>query len=296
MTPRCLVIAGPTAAGKTAASLAVARRFGAIVLSADAMAVYRTMDIGTAKPSVEERGDIPHEGIDVVDPDQDFDAGDFVELADRVLAEHSRVVVVGGTHFYLRSMQRGLVDTPDVDPQLRAQVEGLEDLHAELSLVDPELAERLHANDRVRLVRGIEVFRATGRKLSDMHREHAAQPDRVSVWGLWFDRDDNDERIEARVQIMLRAGYVAEVQGLLDRGYSRDLKPMQSLGYRHLCDHLIDGLDLDEAARRTTRDTRRFARKQRTWLRNLAYPKVATDHVERALQAAAMLWEGAPSR
>jgi tRNA dimethylallyltransferase len=281
-----LVLAGPTAAGKTDAALAVARAYDAVVVSADAMQVYRGMDVGTGKATPEERGDVVHYGLDVVDPDQPFDAARFVGIADDAIARHPRVVVAGGTSLYLRALVRGLVETPPVDPALRAELEALPDPHAELAKVDPALAARLHPRDLVRIVRGLEVFRQTGRRLSELHGAHASEPVRVEHVGLWLDRPDLDERIDRRVRLMLDRGYVAEVRALLDRGYARTLKPMQSLGYRHLCDHLLDGLDLGEAARRTARDTRRFARKQRTWMRQLGFPRADDGHADAALRAA----------
>lgn len=289
-----LVLAGPTSAGKTAAALAVAERFGAVIVSADAMQVYCHLDIGTGKATPEEQACVPHFGLDVVDPDEPFDAGDFVALADRVLAEHPRVVVAGGTSLYLRSLLRGLVETPEVDPALRAELEALPDPHAELRRVDPALAERLHPNDLVRIVRGLEVFRQTGQRLSELQEAHARGPDRVAHVALWLDRDDLAERIDARVLQMIEAGYAGEVRGLLERGYARTLKPMQSLGYRHLCDHVLDGLDLDEAIRRTQRDTRHFARKQRTWMRGLGFDRVPADRLDDVLRAAARAFGASP--
>src|SRR5690606_5707082 len=140
--------------------------------------------------------------------------------------------VAGGTSLYLRAMVRGLVPTPEVDPALRAELEGLPDLYPRLEAVDPALAARLHPNDRLRLVRGLEVFHATGRRLSALQDEHARAPDRVRAVGLWLDRSDLDARIDRRVRRMLDDGYAEEVRRLLDAGYGRELKPMQSLGYR----------------------------------------------------------------
>ncbi|MCO4747767.1 MAG: tRNA (adenosine(37)-N6)-dimethylallyltransferase MiaA [Proteobacteria bacterium] len=290
MTPRCLVLAGPTASGKSAAAMAVCEAYGAVLLSCDAMQVYRGMDIGTAKPSREEQERVAHFGIDLVKPDEPFDAAMFREIADEVLAAHPRVVVAGGTSLYIRALIRGLVKTPDVDAELRAKVEAIEDLHGELARVDPVLAERLHPNDRVRLVRGVEVFRASGQRLSELQAAHAEEPDRVDAHALWLDREDLNERIDRRVEIMAEAGYVDEVRALLDAGYARTLKPMQSLGYRHLCDALLDGVELEEALRRTARDTRRFAKKQRNWMRVLGYPKVLREHEQTALDVAKVLW------
>jgi tRNA dimethylallyltransferase len=278
-----LAIAGPTGAGKTAAAIAVAEAYGAVVVSADAMQVYRGLDIGTNKATTEEQRRAPHFAIDVRDPDEAFDAADFVAIADEVRARHERVVLCGGTSLYLRSFTRGLVAVPDVDRALRTELEALADPHGELARVDPALAARLHPHDTKRIVRGLEVFRASGRRLSELQDAHGQEPDRVPTVGLWLDVPDLDERLDARVLSMIDRGYVAEVEGLLARGYARTLKPMQSLGYRHLCDHLLDALPLDEAIRRTQRDTRRFARKQRTWMRGLGYrPTTSVDEVLRA--------------
>ncbi len=290
MVSGVLVLAGPTSAGKTAAALAVAEAFEAVVLSADAMQVYRRLDIGTGKATAEEQARVPHEGIDLVEPDEAFSAGDFVELGDRVVAAHDRVVVAGGTSLYLRSFLRGLVRTPAVDPELRRELEASDDLHEELARVDPPLAARLHPADRVRLVRGIEVFRQLGRRLSDLQAEHARSPDRVAHRALWLDREDLAERIDARVLAMVEMGWVDEVRDVLAAGFARTLKPLQSLGYRHVCDHLLDQLPLEEAIRRTQRDTRHFARKQRTWMRGLGYPPVTEDAVTRAHREAEALW------
>jgi tRNA dimethylallyltransferase len=177
------------------------------------------------------------------------------------------------------------VDTPPVDAALRAELEADPGLYERLRHLDPVLAARLHPNDTKRLVRGVEVALA-GRRLSELQAAHAAEADRVEVVGLWLDRVDLDARITVRLEAMMAQGYVDEVRGLLAAGYGRELKPMQSLGYRHLCDHLLDGLPLDEAVRRTGRDTRRFARKQRTWKKQLGFEEAWEDGVARALAAA----------
>ncbi len=290
--PVVFALTGPTASGKTDASIAVAERFGATILSADAMQVYRGMDIGTGKVTPEQRARVPHEGLDLVDPDEGFDALDFMALADRLIATGKPLIVCGGTSLYLRSLQRGLVNTPPVDPALRAEIEAMPDMHGPLAQVDPVLAARLHPNDRVRLLRGLEVFRQTGQRLSELQEAHAKEPDRVRVVGLRFDRDHLDPRIDARVLQMVEEGYVDEVRRLLDRGYTPDLKPMRSLGYRHLSDHLLHGLPLEEAIRRTQRDTRSFARKQRTWANHILFPQVTRDHLDVAMRAAEAVFGG----
>jgi tRNA dimethylallyltransferase len=274
------VLGGPTAAGKTAAAVAVAKRFDAVVVSADAMQVYRGLDIGTGKATLEERQGVLHYGLDVVDIPDAFDAANFVALADDVLARHPRVVVAGGTSLYLQGLLRGFVVTPAVDPGL----------YARLCAVDPVLAERLHPNDRVRLVRGVEVFLQSGQRLSELQSAHALAPDRIRSVGFWLDREGLNERIDHRVLQMMDSGYLEEMRQVLALGHDRGLKPLLSLGYRHLAAHLLDGLPLEEAVRCTQRDTRRFAKKQRTWQNALAFERVDADDHDRLFRAAAELW------
>ena len=285
-----LVLCGPTSAGKSSVAIEVAERFGAVILSADAMQVYRGMDIGTGKASDEDQSRVPHFGIDLADPDQPLDASNFSQLCDRVMAEHKRVILAGGTTLYIRSVLRGLVHTPPVDPEYRAQLDHHDDLHSRLTAVDPVLASRLHPNDRVRLIRGLEVFHSSGELLSALQDAHATQPDRTAAVGVWLDREDLDARIDARVLEMVARGYVEETRVLLER-YDRGLKPMQSLGYRHMCAHILDGLELDEAIRLTQRDSRRFARKQRTWMKSLGYSRCLESHLETAMTAAEQAFE-----
>jgi tRNA dimethylallyltransferase len=282
-TRRALVLAGPTAAGKSAIGLDVAEALGGVILSADAMQVYRGMDVGTASPSAEERARVPHFAIDVVHPTDLFSAGDFLAEAERAFATGRPVVVVGGTALYLRALQRGLAETPPIPPEIRARVAAEPDPHGLLQTLDPPLAARLHPTDLQRIQRGLEVALTTGSRLSALQAAHAAQPDRVEVRGLWIDPPDLDARIDARVLDMVARGYVAEVEALLEAGVPRDARPMRSLGYRHLCDHLLDGLPLDEAIRRTQRDTRRFARKQRTWRKQLPVVDAGPDPRAEAL-------------
>jgi tRNA dimethylallyltransferase len=271
------VIAGPTAGGKTQVALNVAENTGAVVLSADAMQIYRGMDVGTGKCPVSARRGVAHFGIDLRFPDQPSDLGDYIAHADRVIQEHERVILVGGTSLYVRGVIRGLVETPPVAPALRAELEASSDLHRRLTEVDPALAARLHPNDQMRLVRGLEVYLCSGERLSELQAIHAQAPDRYQVQGFWLDRGDLDERIDRRVQEMIEEGYAEEVRGLLDQGYHRELKPMQSLGYRYLCSHILDSLPLERAVELTQRDTRRFARKQRTWGKNFDFARYTDD-------------------
>lgn len=283
------MIGGPTAAGKTAVALQIACLWGAALVSADAMLVYRGMDIGTAKPSKAVLRRFPHAAVDVRDPDEDWSVTDFVRAFEAAKAEHERVVVVGGTPFYLSALIRPLTPLPEADPALRARLEALADPHARLAEVDPPTAARLHPNDRVRVVRALEVHALTGRPMSAIFAEdQEARKARAGELSLaWLDRDPEelDRRIALRLEKMMAAGYLDEVRALLAAGYGPQHKPMRSLGYEHLGEHLLQGLPLEEALRRTLRDTRRLARKQRTWARGLGWTGVDRDAVLRTARA-----------
>jgi tRNA dimethylallyltransferase len=274
-----LILAGPTATGKTALAVALASKYDAEVVSADSMQVYRGLDIGTAKPSAEEMGGVPHHLIDVVDPDEPFDAERFVALADQAIFgiqnRGKRVIVAGGTGLYLRALIHGLQKGPRPDPEIRArltaraQEEGWPRLHEELITRDPETAGRLHPNDGVRILRALEVVMASRIPISEWHRQHQFAEVRYESCFLVLSRPRSElsQRIEARVDQMMAAGFLDEVRALMDRGYGPTLKPMQGLGYRRLAQCILGELTLEEAVEKTKTDTRRFAKRQVTWFK-----------------------------
>ena len=280
-----LIIGGPTAAGKSDAALMVAERFGAHIVSADAMTVYRHMDIGTAKPDAETLARIPHGCINVRDPDEDFSVADFVEAVEAARREHAHVVIAGGTPFYLAALVRPLAPLPEADPAVRAELELLADPHARLQQVDPVLAERLHPNDRVRVIRALEVFTLTGTPLSVLQKRPPARP-ALPAEVVWLDRAQLRARIDRRLASMMEDGYRDEVVALLQAGWGRDLKPMKSFAYRHLVAHVLDGVELSEAIRLTARDTWRLARKQRNWARSMGWQPGTVDAVLPAAERA----------
>jgi tRNA dimethylallyltransferase len=296
-----LVLAGPTSAGKTAAAIELAKEWHPRIVSADAMQVYRGMDIGTGKLSPDWLERYPHAAIDIRDPHEHFNAVDFAELADGEIAKANTqgrpVLIVGGTGFYFRALLEGFVEAPSGSEALREDLEAIEDLHGALAEVDPVLAKRLHPHDRVRLVRGLEVFRLTGQPLSALHAEHAPTPRHPAVC-LLLDRADLKERIDARVLEMLEAGYLDEVRTLRTKGYTpAQTKPMRSLGYRHLSDHLEGAIDLVEATRRTQRDTRKFAKRQRNILRSIGgFEPCEAQDMDRIRAAAQRAWGSPPAK
>jgi len=275
--PFLVVIAGPTGIGKTGLALRLASRLGGEIVGADSMQVYRGMDIGTGKVTAEERAAVPHHLIDVVDPDETFHARRYQQLADAAIsalhARERRVFVVGGTGLYIRILLRGLFEAPEPDPELRATYErranelGLAALHDRLKLVDPETAGRVPMQDRVRVVRALEVFDLTGVPLSRHQREHAFAQRRYSslLLGLRMDRAALYARIDARVEEMLDEGFVEEVRRLVAAGYARAPGFSAAIGYAHVAASLRGELPLDEAIRLMKRDTRRYAKRQLTW-------------------------------
>jgi tRNA dimethylallyltransferase len=277
--PKLIVVCGPTAAGKTSVGIELAAALGGEIISADSMQVYRYMDIGTAKPTSAERAAAAHHLIDVVDPDEPFDAARYAALARETMAAlHRRgraPLVVGGTGLYIKALLHGLFRSDVGDPAVRgrlsaeARAEGTRPLHARLAACDPETASRLHPNDTARVVRALEVFTVTGRPISAFHRAHrfAEDPFDSLLIGLEMERERLYERIDRRVDAMLAAGFEEEVRGLLSRGYGPELNSMQSIGYSHLSAMLAGRIDRPEAVRTLKRDTRRFAKRQLTWFR-----------------------------
>jgi tRNA dimethylallyltransferase len=274
-----LVITGPTASGKTSLGLELARRFGGELIGADSVQVYRGFDIGSSKPTPAELGGIPHHLLDVAEPEQPLDAVDFAELADAAIAQtvgRGHVpIVVGGSGLWLRALLRGLVQLPSVDPQIRKRLDeeantlGAPALHARLSQIDPQAAADIHANDRIRIVRALEVYEQTGTPLGQLRAEHALGAPRYRALRIVLEvpPDELIRRIEARTEQMLAHGFVDEVRTLIAR-HGRDVRPLGAVGYREMVEHLCDGVSLAETVRKINQSTRVYARRQRTWLNN----------------------------
>ncbi len=274
-----VVICGATASGKTALALEVARHFPIEIISADSRQVYRGMDIGTAKATQEERSRVAHHLIDVVNPDEEFTVARFVALGHQAaftIADRTCLpVVVGGTGLYIKALTEGLVDAPGGDESVREHLVDQERLKGEGTLYrllqehDPEMAIRLSPNDRVRIVRALEVFHLTGRPLSELQSQHgfSDNPFRILKIGLNPDREVLYGRIDQRVNRMIHEGLVDEVKGLLSQGYGSNLKSMQAIGYREIIAYLQGRLSSEEAVGLIQRESRRYAKRQLTWFR-----------------------------
>ena len=276
---RALLIAGPTASGKSAAALALAQRFGAVVVNADSMQVYRDLTILTARPTPDEERLAPHRLFGAIDGAVNFSAGRWARAARESLAEtHEQpVIFVGGTGLYFRALTEGLSDIPPAPEAVRAEIrrkaEGraTTELHDELRARDPETAARLNKNDRQRTLRALEILASTGRPLVSFLGARAAPAMAPGEWaGLYLapDRTELGARIDARFDAMLALGALEEVAALRARRLDPALPVMRAHGVPHLLAHLEGGLALDEAARRSKLDTRHYAKRQFTWARH----------------------------
>jgi tRNA dimethylallyltransferase len=277
---RAIYLTGPTASGKTAVGVALARRLDAEVVAMDSTTIYRRMDIGTAKPTMAERGGIRHHLIDVIEPWESASVADYLgwarEAVGAIEGEGRRVLFVGGTALYVKALLRGLFAGPNSDPELRRQLEeeaealGDAALHGRLAGLDPATAARLHPNDRRRVVRALEVIAMTGRPLSELQVEHRQPaPASVSVYALEPPRDRLYERIDRRVLAFFDAGLVDEVRSLRDG--ERPLSPIaaQAIGYREVLAMLDGRATLPETIERIQARSRQFAKRQATWFRGL---------------------------
>ncbi len=273
-------IVGPTAVGKSRVAISVAKALGTDILTADSTQVYRGMDIGTDKPRLDERDGVPHRLIDLVDPDEPFNVGLYRRAAlgeiARLQAEGRVPLVVGGTGLYVRALAYGLWEGPPADWGLRRELLKDEAAHGEghlwhkLQQVDPALAGALHARDRNKIVRALEVAIRTGVPLSEWHRRHrfTERPFRSIMIGLTMDRAALYRRIDARVLREIEDGLLEETRELLARGYDETLGSMKALGYRQMTGYVKGRYEWDEAVRRLQRDTRHFAKRQLTWFRS----------------------------
>jgi tRNA dimethylallyltransferase len=295
---KILAILGPTCSGKSSLAMFMAHVLDAEIINADSMQVYRYFDIGSAKPTSSERVDVPHHLIDIVDPDEEFNAAVFQKKADAAIAEvrsKGKVpLVVGGTGLYLRALFHGLFPVKsDPDVRLALKTEFLKDptrLFDELKSCDPDYAASISPNDATRVVRALEVFRVSGRPMSAWQREHGFHPKRYDVLqiGLRTQRLVLYRRIDERVSRMLERGWIEETQGILDAGWDSRLKPFQSIGYREIVLFLRGDLTREEMTEAIGTSTRRYAKRQMTWFSKeegiewYEYRKQRDDIVDRA--------------
>lgn len=276
-----LVIIGPTASGKSALAMELARAIrGSEILSVDSMQVYRDMNIGTAKPSAAERAEIRHHLIDIVHPNEMFTVAQFVELADAVIRDArsrgAQLIVTGGTPLYFKSLFEGIFEGPGADEVIRARLssEPTEELRRRIESLDPAAAQRIHANDRRRMIRALEVFELTGQPISSFQTHWSSdQPKYDARWiGLTWDREALNRRINARVKQMVADGWLDEARSLLAKYGPLSKTASAATGYAELLEHLAGRTSLDDAVEQIKIATRQLARRQMKWFRR--FPNV----------------------
>jgi len=286
----CWYLTGPTASGKTEVGVALAERIGAEIVSMDSMALYRGMDLGTAKPLARQREAVPHHLVDVLEPHQEYSLARYLEAALRCIEEirgrGREVLFVGGTPLYLKGLLRGIFEGPPADWQLRRQLEeearshAPGHLHGRLAGVDPAAAQRLHPNDTRRLIRALEVFLKTGRPISSLQQqfETGLKAGACRVFVLDWPREELARRIDRRVEAMFSAGLVDEVRQLLARPEPLSRTAAQALGYREVLDCLAGRVGLEQTIELVKLHTRQFAKRQRTWFRSLSECRFVPAH------------------
>ncbi|WP_022853712.1 tRNA (adenosine(37)-N6)-dimethylallyltransferase MiaA [Thermodesulfatator atlanticus] len=273
-----IAIVGPTGVGKTEAGIFLAERLNGEIVNFDSVQVYKHLNIGAAKPTPEELKRAKHHLIGILELDEEFNAARFVELADQAIAkiaEKGKVpILVGGTGLYLKALLHGLFEVGDVSAtraelKKRLEREGLDTLYQELKRIDPETSAKISKNDWVRILRALEVYYATGRPFSELAKEHAFRKRRYPCLkiGLTLPREELYAKLDARVEKMLEAGLLEEIKAILAKGYSPELKPLKTIGYKQMTAYLLGKLDFSEAKRLMKRDTRRYAKRQLTWFK-----------------------------
>ena len=281
MAPKVLVLLGPTASGKSALGLLLAQALGAEIVSADSMQVYKGMDIGTAKPSAQERALVPHHLIDLLTPDQPYSAGAFQKDADEVirdLGQRGKVpLLLGGTHLYLKALVEGLIPLPPSDPALKESLyrrlaqEGVAPLYQELCALDPQGAAALHPQDSSRVTRALEVRMGTGKSILSWQEEHGFGEQRYRPFylAIHWKREELYRRIDQRTEEMVKRGLVEETRDLLDQGYDPKLPALQSIGYGQAVEHLTGRLNRSAMTEQIQQKSRRYAKKQLTWTKSI---------------------------
>ena len=274
-----IMILGVTASGKSRLAFDLARKISGEIISIDSMKVYRRMDIGTAKPSLERQKAVKHHLIDIMEPSEAFTAGMFLDntrdAIDRIKAANKPVIAAGGTAMYIKTLLYGMFDGPPADEAIRQRLkkqietEGTADLHRKMTEVDPEAGNRIHPNDARRIVRALEVYEITGKPISSFQQQFSAEKplDDWTIIGLRRPKEQESRRMNKRVKIMIEQGLLDEVKSLLAEDKPLSKQAAAAIGYSEMIDHLNGKLSFDEAVEKIKINTRKFAKSQRTWFK-----------------------------
>ena len=273
---RCLIISGPTSSGKSSLAFEIAKMTNSVIISADAMTVFTNLNVGTAKPSLWERQEIIHYGIDCCDPDEDFNISDFCALVKNTILNHQRVIIVGGTHYYISALLQPLAPLPEKNMEVRNKIRLIEKPHEYLSTFDSITATRLHPNDYVRIERAIEVYMLTGEPLSELLKKTPTKP-LIDAELMILENSNLRQRIRNRIGIMMSQGYLQEAE-MIFQNYSGDEKPFKSFSYFPLLQYLNKEISLEDALWNVEKGTWTLARKQRTWIKSISKTTGKNQH------------------
>jgi tRNA dimethylallyltransferase len=274
-----IIISAPTATGKTELAVYLAAKSGGEIISADSLQVYRYLDIGTAKPTPEQRNEVKHHLIDILNPDEEYNTALFTQQARAIIAKLAAkkkpVFVVGGTGLYIRTLLKGIIETPDVDEKIRnyyrelRDTKGKQHIYDLLSQRDAAAAAQINPNDSVRVIRALEVLEQTGESITVKQKSHSFSDCPYTTYkiGIKIDREELKRRIEVRTEKMIDAGLLEEVERVLDMGYNENLKPLQSLGYKQMTAFLRRKCSWDDVINSIKRDTWQYAKRQMTWFK-----------------------------
>lgn len=278
---KLIIILGPTAVGKSQISLRLALEFGGEIINCDSMQVYRGFDIGTDKPSPDMLKLIPHHLLDIAEPEEQFTAASFVTHAlkaiEEIISRHHLPFIVGGTGLYIQALTQGLFPGPGRDPEIRRALEeegkrfGFPHLHSKLLAIDPEYGRKIHPHDRIRIIRALEIYALTGKPISEHFKKTRPYLEDFLIIkiGLKLEKEDLKNKIDERVERMFARGIVEETQRLLQSGISPEAPPFQALGYKQVLRYLRGEITFEEAKELTKKETKQYAKRQRTWFRHM---------------------------
>lgn len=300
---RCVIICGPTAAGKTSLAIEISKKIGGEVINADSRQIYRFMDIGTGKPAPEERKEVPHHLIDLINPDERFDAGRFIEMADRAYDEIVKrerfPVVVGGTGLYIRAFEKGLIPSPPIPQEIKEEIlrikeeKGAGYLYEELKKVDPETASRVAPGDFPRIERALSYYLATGQKISEIRKKHGFKENRYETLKIYIEppRDVLYQSIKKRIYDMIKRGWIEETERLLNMGYDENSPGFTSVGYREIARFIRGEVNMESAIASIYKKTKDYARRQIFWFRKENSLKIDAPDVSRVLEVVEKFYE-----
>lgn len=303
---KCVIICGPTASGKSSLAIEVSKRLGGEIINADSRQIYRFMDIGTGKPSLEERKEVPHHLLDIINPDERFDAGRFMEISDRcveMIKNRQKIpIIVGGTGLYIRVFEKGLIPSPPIPDEIREEIlrkkeeKGVKFLYEELKRIDPETAEKVSLMDFPRIERALSYYIATGQKISEMRKRHGFKEKRYDALKIYLEppRKKLYCSIRERIYDMIKRGWIEETENLLKMGYNEDSPGFTSVGYKEIAGIIRGKMDLETAIEIIYKKTKEYARRQSFWFRKEPAFKIEDPDASKVIELVEEFYEVHP--